>query len=171
MLRSESVSHVVTSGIDLPIMARPDQRSCQYLPMEIRRLTAGDRALVLAAAELFDAPPTAEWTERFLTAPGHHLLLAEVAGEPAGFVTGVELVHPDKGTEMFLYELGVASRHRRRGIGSALVERLGELARELKCYGMWVAVDPGNEVARRTYRRTDPDSEEASVIFTWTAEP
>ncbi len=32
-------------------------------------------------------------------------------------VSGVELTHPDKGTEMFLYELGVAERFRGRGIG------------------------------------------------------
>jgi hypothetical protein len=37
-----------------------------------------------------------------------------------GFVTGVEMTHPDKGTEMFLYELSVArllrhvGRHRAR---------------------------------------------------------
>ncbi|HZE00492.1 MAG TPA: GNAT family N-acetyltransferase, partial [Pseudonocardiaceae bacterium] len=51
---------------------------------------------------------------------------------------------PDKGTEMFLYELGVDDRFRRRGIGKALVAALAELARESGCYGMWVLTDSDN---------------------------
>jgi ribosomal protein S18 acetylase RimI-like enzyme len=46
-------------------------------------------------------------------------------------VTGVEMTHPDKGTEMFLYELGVADEHQGRGIGRALVSALADLARAL----------------------------------------
>ena len=46
-----------------------------------------------------------------------------------GFTTGVEMTHPDKGTEMFLYELEVTEAFRRRGIGFALLTQLKELAR------------------------------------------
>jgi len=53
-----------------------------------------------------------------------------------GFVSGVELTHPDKGSEMFLYELGVDAAARRRGVGRALVEALRALARRRGCYGM-----------------------------------
>ena len=35
-----------------------------------------------------------------------HLLMALEDERPVGFVTGIETVHPDKGTEMYLYELG-----------------------------------------------------------------
>ncbi len=44
---------------------------------------------------------------RFLAQPGHHLGIAYVDGSPAGFISGVELTHADKGTEMFLNELAV----------------------------------------------------------------
>ncbi|TXS40455.1 GNAT family N-acetyltransferase, partial [Streptomyces sp. uw30] len=87
--------------------------------MDIRR--AATLAEVAAAEHLFDHPVRTEWAERFLAAAGHHLLVAYVDGEPVGFVSGVETVHPDKGAEMFLYELGVAEPFRRRGIGRALV--------------------------------------------------
>ena len=71
-------------------------------------------------------------------------------------MSGVETTHPDKGTEMFLYELAVASEHRRRGIGPALVEALAALARERGCYGMWVGTEPGNAAALATYAPREP---------------
>ena len=65
----------------------------------------------------------------------------------------METTHPDKGTEMFLYELGVAERARRRGVGAALVAALAELARERGCYAMWALTEPDNLAAQRTYAR------------------
>ena len=62
---------------------------------------------VVAAGHLFDGPAVPEATRRFLGEPTAHLCVAYVDGVPAGFVSGVETTHPDKGTEMLLYELGV----------------------------------------------------------------
>jgi len=135
--------------------------------MRIVRLTAGDEHVVLAAAGLFDAPPTEAWTARFLAAEGHHLLVALVGDEPAGFVTGVETTHPDKGTEMFLYELSVDPDRRRRGIGSALVRALAELARERGCYGMWVGAEAGNAAALATYRAAGAAPPEPFLTLGW----
>jgi len=105
--------------------------------MEIRHLSAGDLDVVLAAGHLFDEPPSPARASRFLGAPGHHLLLAvDDEDRPGGFVTGVEMHHPDKGTEMFLYELGVDEEYRGRGIGRLLVTALAELAERRNCYDM-----------------------------------
>ena len=98
--------------------------------MRIVRVQPSDEQLVLDAAVLFDAPPDRRWTSRFLAEPGHHLLLAYVDETAAGFVSGVETTHPDKGTEMFLYELAVDVPFRRRGIGRTLVSALAEIAVE-----------------------------------------
>jgi ribosomal protein S18 acetylase RimI-like enzyme len=127
----------------------------------------GDDALVLAAAELFDRPPTPEWTARFLEGHGHHLLFALVDGEPVGFVSGVETTHPDKGTEMFLYELGVHEDHRNRGIGRALVRALAELGRRRGCYGMWVLTDADNEAALAAYRAAGAGEPQPQVMLDW----
>lgn len=135
--------------------------------MQLRRLGPDDEAAVLAAATLFDTPPTPDWTRRFLTAQGHHLLMSFADGIGTGFVSGVELVHPDKGTEMFLYELGVHHDHRRQGIGRALVTALAELARERGCYGMWVLTDDDNEAALGAYRGGGAGSPEPTVMLTW----
>lgn len=120
--------------------------------MHVLRLGPGDDERVRQAAHLFDDPPEEEATRRFLEHPDHHLLVAYEEGTAAGFVSGVEVTHPDKGTEMFLYELGVDERFRRRGIGRALTEALGAVARERGCRGMFVLTQDTNEPALATYR-------------------
>ena len=124
-------------------------------------------AKVMAAAALFDDPPEHAATVRFLADPGHHLLVAYVDGRPAGMVSGVETTHPDKGTEMFLYELGVEDPYRRRGVATALVEALRRLAQARGCHSMWVGVDADNEAALATYRRARGGEPEPCVTFTW----
>ncbi len=112
-------------------------------------LRPGDDGLVAAASHLFDGPARPEATARFLAEDGHHL-------------------HPDKGTEMFLYELAVDEPARGRGIGRALVERLATLARAEDCYGMWVVTDDANEGARATYEGTGALPETGRVVEVWT---
>lgn len=119
--------------------------------VRIQRIGPGDVGAVQAAAACFDYPPRIDATERFLRAADHHLLLAYVGDEVAGMITGVELTHPDKGTEMFLYELGVLEQFRNRGIGRALVGELASLAVGQGCYGMWVLTDDDNPAAIRAY--------------------
>jgi ribosomal protein S18 acetylase RimI-like enzyme len=126
-----------------------------------------DAERVAAAAHLFDSSLQDDAVTRFLTDPGHHLLIAYLGGAPVGFVSGVEVTHPDKGTEMFLYELGVDSGHRHHGIGTALVEKLAELARSKGCYGMWVLVDDENAAAAATYRKAHGDVESQPLMFSW----
>lgn len=133
--------------------------------LAIRRATTV--AEVTAAEHLFDGPVRTQWAERFLTADGHHLFLAYDGESVVGFVSGVETIHPDKGTEMLLYELAVAEPYRRRGIGRALVRRLDALARERGCYGMWVLIDTGNDVALATYRSAGGKDDGSCTVVTW----
>ncbi|MFG2434327.1 GNAT family N-acetyltransferase [Streptomyces sp. NPDC048508] len=133
--------------------------------MDLRRATTVPE--LTAAEYLFDNPVRPEWARRFLETQGHHLFLAYERDDPVGFVSGVETVHPDKGTEMFLYELAVAEPFRRRGIGRALVRELASLARERGCYGMWVGVDTGNDVALAVYRSADGKDDGTCTVVTW----
>ena len=135
--------------------------------MEIRALGPGDDEAVVAAQHLFDGPAKAEATARFLAEPGSHLLVGYVGGEPAGFVSGVEVTHPDKGTDMFLYELAVDEAHRRRGHGRALIEALAAFARQRGCTGMFVFVDDDNEAGRAAYRSAGGRDESTPVMVEW----
>lgn len=135
--------------------------------VDIRRLEPGDEQAVLAAGGLFDEDPDPGATRRFLAEPNHHLLVAYSGAQPVGFVSGVETTHPDKGTEMFLYELGVDEPARRRGVGRALVEALAQLARERGCHGMWTGTESTNAAALATYASTGAAASEDTVILDW----
>lgn len=133
--------------------------------MEIRRATTV--AELMAAEHLYDESARKEWAERFLEAPGHLMLVAYVDGKPAGMVSGIEMLHPDKGSEMCLYELSVDEPYRRRGIGRALTEALAAVARERGCYGMWVGVDTDNDPALATYRSAGAEDEGGFAMLAW----
>ncbi|MFK0255570.1 GNAT family N-acetyltransferase [Streptomyces sp. NPDC090445] len=120
-----------------------------------------------AAEGLFDGPVRLDWSERFLSSPEHLMLIAYVDDVPAGMVTGVEMSHPDKGTEMCLYELSVDEGYRRRGIGRALTEALADEAKARGCYGMWVGVDTGNEAALATYSAAGGRDEGVFAMRGW----
>jgi ribosomal protein S18 acetylase RimI-like enzyme len=137
------------------------------MDFEVRRLGPGDEEAVHAARSLFDGPPESRATRRFLAEPTHHLLVAYDGDVPLGFVSGVELTHPDKGSEMFVYELGVDESARGRGVGRALVRALADLAREEGCYDMWVLADADNAAARATYARAGGREASRPVLLEW----
>jgi len=135
----------------------------------VRILEATTVEQVEAAALLYDGPPVRAATDTFLADPRHYLLVAlDDDGRTVGFISGVEMTHPDKGTEMFLYELAVADDSRQQGIGLALTARLADLARSRGCYGMWVGVDPDSTAANATYRAAGGNKPEPCDIITWT---
>ncbi|MFF0274847.1 GNAT family N-acetyltransferase [Streptomyces sp. NPDC094447] len=138
--------------------------------MEIRR--AATVAELLAAGHLYDDPPREDWAARFLAAPGHLMLIAYADdgadGFPVGFVSGIEMLHPDKGAEMCLYELSVDEGHRRRGVGRALTEALLAEAGERGCRGAWVGVDTDNDPALATYRAAGAVDEGVFTMRGWT---
>jgi ribosomal protein S18 acetylase RimI-like enzyme len=138
------------------------------MELQIRALRPGDDGLVTAASHLFDRPARPEATARFLAEPGHHLLIAYADERPVGYVSGVEVTHPDKGTEMFLYELAVDQPFRRRRIGRALVDQLASVARARGCYGMWVITDQDNDAARATYEGAGGVPQTDQVVEVWT---
>ncbi|HSF86931.1 MAG TPA: GNAT family N-acetyltransferase [Acidimicrobiia bacterium] len=135
--------------------------------LQIQRIGPTDTHLVERAVMLFDRAVDADATQRFLASDTHHLLVASIGGEPVGFVTGVETIHPDKGAEMMIYELGVAPMHRRRRVGTNLVDALRRLARKRGCYGMWVPIDAGDTIAIATYRAGGAGAPEHAAVMTW----
>jgi ribosomal protein S18 acetylase RimI-like enzyme len=148
-------------------MPNDERVSMSGLAFDIRQAGPGDALAIERARDLFDAAPSSAATRRFLDSSDHHLLLAYRDEQPVGFVTGVELTHPDKGTEMFLYELGVAEEARHQGIGTALAKALADLARERGCRGMWVLTDEDNAAALAAYRRAGAGQPATQLLLEW----
>jgi ribosomal protein S18 acetylase RimI-like enzyme len=129
---------------------------------------ASSSDMVLAATGLFDDQPDPAATAAFLADERHHLLIGYIDGMPAGFVSAIELLHPDKPRpELFVYELGVADAHRGRGVATALMTRVVELCDERQCGEMFVLTDEANVAAQATYRRAGGVAVPAGVMFEW----
>jgi ribosomal protein S18 acetylase RimI-like enzyme len=136
--------------------------------VDIRDLSSAATTTIATLSHLFDGAAERTASRRFVDDRNHHLLVAYVDDTPAGFISGVAMTHPDKGTEMFVYELGVDESFRRRGFGTALVRALADKARSLGCFGMWVATDADNEAALGTYQAGGSGEPEQQVVLTWT---
>ena len=93
------------------------------------------------------------------------LLLSMAASR---FASGVHYVHPDKPSEMWINEVGVAPSHQGRGIGKAIMRTLLQHAKDLGCREAWVLTDRSNPAAMGLYASTG--GEEAvrhQVMFTF----
>ena len=128
----------------------------------IRLLAPGDEEVVRALAT-DDGPGD---PEALLADPRTLLLVAFDGERPVGFVLAHVLSrrHGDR-AKLFVYEVEVAESHRRRGIASALLGRLGELARERRIRTGFVLTEPGNDAANALYRDAGAAGEE---VVQWT---
>ncbi|MFC6863210.1 GNAT family N-acetyltransferase [Halomicroarcula sp. GCM10025817] len=75
-------------------------------------------------------------------------------GETVGFLTLREGRHPSRAYSRYIriVNLAIDEGDRNRGHGTAVVERVRELARERGCDHLKVSCEWGNEAARRFYR-------------------
>lgn len=123
---------------------------------------------IMEAGHLFDAPPTEDGARDFLARTGHVMFIArDQEDRPIGFVSGVEMRHPDKEPEIFVYELGVDDEFRRQGVATSLLEALEHYAVDRGCSGLWTGTERDNEAALATYRSVGASIDDDSVFVTW----
>ena len=98
------------------------------------------------------AVPSRRYVESLL-ADRHFIAIVAVSG---GTVFGALAAYvldkfEQERKEAYLYDLAVASDHRRRGIATALIGELKEVARKRGCYVIFVQADQGDTPAIRLY--------------------
>jgi ribosomal protein S18 acetylase RimI-like enzyme len=72
-------------------------------------------------------------------------------------------------SRLFVYEVDVAETHQRRGIASALLERLAEVARERGIRTGFTLTEPDNPAGNALYERAGGSSH-ADVMWTFAYE-
>lgn len=121
-------------------------------PVVIRVLGPDDAELVRASGdEVFDSTPEPSLTAEFLADPRHHIVGALMGGRIVGMATAVDYVHPDKPSELWINEVGVAEPFQRQGIAQKLMQALFEHGRSLGCAEAWVLTETDNTAARALY--------------------
>jgi ribosomal protein S18 acetylase RimI-like enzyme len=121
-------------------------------PIEIRRLGAGDAAvLACVAGEVFDAPVDPKRVAAYLGEPGHIMLVALSGEEVIAQVAAVIHRHPDKPTELYLDEVGVAPAFQRQGLARRMLDEMFAIGKAAGCEEAWVGTELENEPARKLY--------------------
>jgi len=136
--------------------------------IRILHLGPEDHDILLRVEEgLFDGPLDPVQVFSFLAQGTHEMVLAMAAGHAVGMASGVVMLHPDKQPQMFINEVGVRDAFQRKGIGSALVQRLRDIALDRGCADVWVATEGDNAPARGLYRALKGRETEQVAVYDW----
>ena len=128
----------------------------------VRRLKSPDVAEMQAANRLFadvfgeegyHGPPAGrEHLEKLLADEKFIALVAHVDGEMAGAIAAYELVKFEaERSEVYIYDLAVIERFRRRGVATALIEEVKSIAVDKGAWVVFVQADPPDEPAVALY--------------------
>lgn len=138
------------------------------MPIDVRILGRGEAALLERVADgVFDGPIEPRWLAEFLADERAELAVAlDGEGVVVGFASGLRTVHPDKGPELWVHEVGVAPALHRLGIGRRLLDALFARGRAIGCATAWVATERSNAAARGLYAAAGGiEDPEAVVVF------
>lgn len=131
----------------------------------VHLIGSGDIALYRAMnalfAEAFDdadayvsEPPSDAYVEALLAKEHIVPLVAVSDGAVIGGLVAYELEKfEQERREIYIYDLAVAETHRRRGVATALIQRLREIAAERGAWVLYVQADYGDDPAIALYTK------------------
>jgi aminoglycoside 3-N-acetyltransferase I len=98
---------------------------------------------------------TIDYLRGFLKDDRHYMLVALDNGLPIGFILAYRLQRVDREQDMlFFYEIIVAKQYRKKGTGTALINRLKEICKNEKILKMFVLTNKSNTAAHNLYKKT-----------------
>jgi aminoglycoside 3-N-acetyltransferase I len=134
-------------------------------PLELRRLRPADvlrlRQLNRLFGDAFDdpetyggEPPSDAYLEGLLAKDHVVALVALERDEVIGGLVAYELDKFERARrEVYIYDLAVSEAHRRRGVATALIRRLQEMAAARGAWVVFVQADYGDDPAIALYER------------------
>jgi ribosomal protein S18 acetylase RimI-like enzyme len=136
----------------------------------IRRLRSGDDATACAVATTFKASAVPRSRAgKFLANSANYLVVADVDGDPVGFLIAYRLERLDRpAPQLFVYEIGVAPEYQRRHIGTRLMEFVRGVVETEVFMEAFVFTSRSNEAAVGLYRETGGQVEDdMGVLFVY----
>lgn len=139
--------------------------------MTVRRLGPGDEAQAEALSRIFGPANEPADAKPFLASDQAVLFAADEEGEPAGWIYGHELIHPDGERTMLLYAVDVLERFQRRGHGRALVDAFVAEANRRNNSEVWVLTDHPNPPATALYISSGAKPDPVEAMYVWPLRP
>jgi aminoglycoside 3-N-acetyltransferase I len=117
------------------------------------------RGLMAVFAAVFEepetylgSPPSADYVRALLEHETFIALAAIEDDEVIGGLVAYELrKFEQERSEIYIYDLGVRERHRRKGVATALIEELRAIARSRQAWVIFVQADRGDTAAINLY--------------------
>jgi aminoglycoside 3-N-acetyltransferase I len=98
--------------------------------------------------------PGVDYLRRLLGSDYFIALAASKGGEVVGGLAAYELKKfEQERSEIYIYDLAVAAKHRREGIATALIQKLRDVAATRGSYVIFVQADKGDEPAIALYTK------------------
>jgi ribosomal protein S18 acetylase RimI-like enzyme len=120
----------------------------------------GNETIFERVAEgVFDEPVDPQRLRAYLAEPGHLMLVAIDDNVIVAQCAAVIHRHPDKATELYIDEVGVAPGWQRRGIARKMLDEMFALGKALGSEEAWVGTEPDNLPARGLYELRDGKAE------------
>src|SRR4051812_36700808 len=142
--------------------------------LELRRLSAADNDLARVAEQLNSSDSevsikafSEQSLRAFLADESRIYLVAYEDGQLAGAVHGYVMVHPAGAKYFYVDELDTVAQYRRRGVATALMAEISNIARELGCTELWLGTEDDNSPANALYRKLGPSEIEHGPIYTY----
>jgi aminoglycoside 3-N-acetyltransferase I len=142
----------------------------QGAQVNVKRLTTDDLGLMLRAVRKFkEREISTEYAHGFLADPRHFVIIAEIGGDPVGYLLAYRLERIDRpSAKMFIYEIDVSEPHRRKGIGTSLINAIREVVRRDELMNAFVITNYANEGAVAFYKSTGGRIEHGDdVVFVY----
>lgn len=98
--------------------------------------------------------PSNDYLEGLLEKPNFIVVIAESQNEVVGGLVAyvLEKFEQDR-REVYIYDLAVDEKFRRKGVATSLIERLKEISREIDAYVIFVQADPVDAPAVALYEK------------------
>lgn len=144
--------------------------------MQIKKLQPEDIREFIALIDLFEdvfgmknfTRPADAYLQKVLSKPGFFVFSAKEEDKVIGGLTVyiLEQYYSEKPLA-YIYDLAVATKHQRKGIGKKLIEQLVACCRENNVEEIFVQADKADDYALDFYRSTGISGEEQVVHFSY----